>query len=531
MRPKILIVDDKQANIIALERLLENLHVEIITSSSGNDAVFKAMDTEFALMLIDVQMPEMNGFETAEYIQKEKINRHTPIIFVSAVLKDDYYQIKGVESGGIDFLAKPLNEKILIGKVKLFLKLYEDKVRIQEYSKRIEIESNQKNKLLEKKLHQAQKMEALGTLAGGIAHDFNNILTSILGYAEIAQEQVLSDESMYNNFNQIIHAGNRAKKLVKQILAFSHRYQEEKIPLQLHLIVKEAINFLRSTIPSTIKIVQFIDDTEPGAILADPTQIHQIIMNLCTNAYQAMKDNGGVLTITLRNIHVNKEIVCETGSIIPFGEYIKIEVQDTGVGMDKLIMEKIFNPYFTTKKMSEGTGLGLSVVLGIVNNYNGHINVDSKPGKGTTFRVYLPKLELKQVKKKNVAKKTTRGGSERILIVDDEESIIKLLEKILISLGYKVDAFTNGKSLLKAFMHTPEKFDLLITDMTMPDLNGADLSQQILEIRPDFPIIILSGYSASIDQDKAKAIGINKFLMKPVSKKDIANAVREVLDQ
>ena len=383
---------------------------------------------------------------------------------------------------------------------------------------------------LRKQLNQAQKMEALGTLAGGIAHDFNNILTSILGYADMVLSELPENSDLWSKQEQVLKAANRAKELVTQILAFSRQTEEKKIPVEIHAVVKEAIKLLRSTIPSTVEIREKLDP-RAGIILADPTQLHQIIMNLCTNADYAMRGTGGILAISLSTCQIDDtDINPGEASLIP-GSYVKLEISDTGCGIDSETMKNIFDPYFTTKKRGEGTGLGLSTVHGIVESYKGYISVYSEQGKGTTFNIYLPKIAVPQKDKSRDRGKTPYpSGKESILIVDDEKSIVEMEKLMLESLGYKVFAYTNSNELLKKFKTSPQDFDLVITDMTMPEMTGTDLSRQILALRKDMPIIICTGFSLLINEEKAKAAGIKKFLMKPIVKKDLAREVRKILD-
>ena len=383
--------------------------------------------------------------------------------------------------------------------------------------------------MLRRQLRQAQKMEAIGTLAGGIAHDFNNILSCILGYGDMILEELPEGGGLRFQQEQVIKAGNRAKELVNQILAFSRQSEQERIPLAIHLIVKEAIKLLRSSIPTTIKIQENIDK-KAGMVLADPTQLHQIVMNLCTNAYHAMRETGGTLAITLSSCLLEDDDFKVNGSGLTAGCYVKLEIGDTGCGMDQQTMENIFNPYFTTKKRGEGTGLGLAMVHGIVKTYSGHITVSSELGKGTTFSVYLPQVSPAQLEVTKEKKTPYPIGTERILIIDDEEVIVQMESQMLTSLGYKVFSHTNSKNLLQAFQSAPQDFDLIITDMSMPEMNGADLSKLILATRPDMPIIICTGFSELIDKEKAKAIGIREYIMKPVVKRDLAEVVRKVLD-
>ncbi len=383
---------------------------------------------------------------------------------------------------------------------------------------------------LEKQLRQAQKMEAIGTLAGGIAHDFNNILAAVLGYAELAKMGVATDGPVKNDLEEVLKAGNRAKELVKQILTFSRQSEQDFKPLKIQFVIKEALKLLRSSIPTTVEIKQDID-TACGAVLADPTQIHQIIMNLCTNAYHAMREKGGVLGVSLRQTAIVPDELIKKMGFKP-GSYVVLEVSDTGVGMAPAVLERIFEPYFTTKKKGEGTGLGLAVVQGIVKSHGGHINVYSEPGQGAAFRVYLPLADTKKISNsgKTSAAEAIKGGSERLLIVDDDEKIVVLEEKILTSLGYQVTAFTSSEEALQHFKKQPAAFQAILTDMTMPKMTGKELARQILAVRPDIPVILCTGFSELINEEEAQAIGIREFIMKPFQTQELADVMRKALD-
>ncbi|MBU4261491.1 MAG: response regulator [Proteobacteria bacterium] len=381
---------------------------------------------------------------------------------------------------------------------------------------------------LEEELRQAAKMEAIGTLAGGIAHDFNNILTSIFGFSELARMDKDDPEKVVKNLDQIYKGALRAKDLVKQILTFSRRSEQQKRPFQLALLSRECLKLLRSTIPATIEIRQDIRST--GTALADPTQVHQIIMNLCTNAYHAMRQSGGILTLTLHDMEIHKDDGDFPG-IAP-GPYIRLEVTDTGSGMGKETLSKIFEPYFTTKEIGEGTGLGLAVVHGIVQGHGGHIAVASEPGKGTTFQVFLPRMD------KDVADSPTfpadspaQGGREHILIVDDEANIVKIAKEIFEDSGYQVTPHRTGTEALEDFQQQPEKYDLLITDMAMPGMTGVDLARQVLAIKPSMPVILCSGHSDMVNREQALAMGIRAYVAKPYFMSEMLRTIRKVLNR
>ena len=383
-------------------------------------------------------------------------------------------------------------------------------------------------KQLEAQLKQAQRMESIGTLAGGIAHDFNNILSPILLHSEMVMDDLVPDDPLQLNMKEIYKAAGRARELVKQILTFARKREEEKIVIKSSLIVKEVINFLRSTIPTTIEI-RYVIKAEHDMVLADPTQLNRIVMNLCTNAAYAMREQGGILEVSLENEDISKEKLNGFFILRP-GRYLKLTVKDNGTGISPDILERIFEPYFTTKKFGEGTGLGLSTIHGIVKNYGGSITVESEAGRGTTFYVYLPVTATGDSDMEN-RKTDIPKGTEHILIVDDEKSAVNSMRETLERLGYKVTPRTSSIEALETFRNDPEVFDLVITDMTMPNMTGKELVIEIKKSRPDMAIILCTGFSDQISREGAKELGIDAFIMKPIIRSEIANSIREVLDK
>ncbi|MFT5699410.1 MAG: PAS domain S-box-containing protein [Desulforhopalus sp.] len=390
--------------------------------------------------------------------------------------------------------------------------------------KKIETEKKE----LHERLIQAQKMESIGTLAGGIAHDFNNILGAILGYAEMIQEDSPEGSRAREDIDQVIKASHRAKELVKQILAFSRQTELEQRELQPALIVKEAVKMLRPSLPTTIDIQQDID-SEVGIVLADPTQIHQILTNLTTNAFHAMEETGGTLSISVKNKELKPiDLIGELDDVQP-GLFVQISVGDSGSGIAPDIKNKIFDPYFTTKETGRGTGMGLSIVHGIVKNCGGFISLQSELGEGSTFQVFLPIVENEQVGE-IVVDQQIQFGKDRILFIDDEKMLTKLGKEMLERLGYHVTLSNSSLEALALFQNQPSQFDLVITDQTMPGMTGVDLARRMIQMRPDIPIILCTGFSSIVSEEEAKLIGIREFAFKPLSMKNLSVLIRKVLE-
>ena len=637
-KSNVLIVDDRPENLLRLTTMLDGLDINIILASSGNEALILLLQYDFALVLLDVQMPEMNGFEVAELMRARKKTRTVPIILITAISRDQKHIFRGYESGAVDYIFKPIEQPLIVHhKVKVFCELYEARRKAQKAAEDLRQSKNQwhltfdamgdlmtihdtefrmlrvnratakffnkepaelagrkcfeifcaksrecKNcpiislkqdlrphkaeislpnlkktflvsaspifgdkdeligvihiakdvtnrKKLENQLHQAQKMQAIGTLAIGIAHDFNNILTPIIGQAELLRMQAEPNGLMKNGLDIIVQSAGRATQLVKQILSCGRQQNQEKVAISIQAIIKEALKLMRSSLPTTIEIRQKID-MSCGAIMADPTQIHQLIMNLCTNSSHAMAEHNGVLGVTLSSQDLLDEDCYSYPSLSP-GPYLKLEISDTGCGMEPDLLDRIFEPYFTTKEKGKGTGMGLAVVHGIVTTHKGHISVYSELGEGTTFRILLPLAE----RNIGTVEKTKRDvllptGTEHVLMVDDESMIVEVNGEILSSLGYRVTSETNSIKALELFRSSGDDFDLVITDLTMPGLTGIELAKKILEIRPEMSIILCTGFSEVINAAQAHDLGIREYLYKPVTIQDMATIVRRVLE-
>ncbi len=382
---------------------------------------------------------------------------------------------------------------------------------------------------MEKQVRQSQKMEAIGTLAGGIAHDFNNILAAIMGYTELSLEKMDDRPTSYRNLTQVLNAAHRARDLVQQILAFSRQTEQEKRPMKVIPILKEVCKFLRASLPSTIEINQQIGSMQ-DLVMSDPTLIHQVIMNLCTNAGHVMRDTGGVLDVIVDTVVLrNDDLLHHPG--LSAGHYLKLSVKDTGAGIPPENIDRIFEPYFTTKEQGEGTGLGLAVVHGIVEDHQGEIKVYSEVGAGTTFTVLLPMVEMQDTAPERTKKAEPPGGTERILYIDDEKDLVIIGKTILERLGYRVVAHTVVADALEEFQKEKDAFDLVITDKTMPHFTGFDLAREVKVIRADIPIILCTGFNDEADPEKSRAAGINDIINKPLNKKVLAETIRTVLDR
>ena len=552
--PKILAIDDKTDNLISLSALLKIMipGCEITTATSGSEGIEKAKIFLPDTILLDIKMPGMDGYEVCKILKKDERLKHIPVIMISAILTESKDQAKGLDSGADAYLAKPIDEYVLTAQVTtaLRIKRVEDKLRGQAEQLEEEVEkrtaqlvetneklnqeiaehrlAREKNKGLESQLIQSHKMEAIGTLAGGIAHDFNNILFPIVGHAEVLLEDVPEESPFWRSLNGIYSAALRAKDLVNQILTFSRQEKNELKLIKVQNIIKEASKLIRSTIPKTIDIQQNIQ-ADCSMIKADPTQIHQVVMNLSINAYHAMADTGGELKLDLTEKELTTEDIMDS-DMIP-GTYACLTISDSGVGMDKEVMEKIFDPFFTTKENGKGTGMGLSVVHGIVTGMGGSVQVYSEPGKGTEFHVYLP-VVMNSFEKHNIQpKEIIQGGTGQILLVDDEEGIITMEKQMLERLGYQVTSRISSIDALEAFRANPDKFDLVITDMAMPGLSGDKFAAELTRIRPDIPILLCTGFSETMSEETALSRGISGFLIKPIIMKDLSQKVSEMMDK
>ena len=388
-------------------------------------------------------------------------------------------------------------------------------------------ESEQQKALLEEQLRQSQKIEAIGTLAGGIAHDFNNILAGILGYTELVLLRLENDSQNRKYLSEVLIAATRAKELVKQILAFSRKTAESRSPVQMHLVVREAVKLLRQTIPTTIEIKLDIANGR-NTVLADATQMHQVVMNLCTNSYQAMLEKGGILSISLMYVEVSQEKADRVPGL-NVGPHVLLTVQDTGIGMEPEDLMRVFEPFYTTKAVGKGTGMGMSVVHGIVRNHGGTIVIESTLGQGTKVEVYLP-FHAGDIVRAEKNDHVPAGKGERIMVVDDEPALAVLTFKLMEGVGYSVEYLTSSVEALKRFKEDPNAYDIIISDQTMPEMTGINLARNVLAIRPGIPVMLCTGYSETLNEEQALKAGAVALLCKPLDRITLAVNVRKALD-
>jgi CheY-like chemotaxis protein len=559
---KMLVVDDNQQNRYMAEVLFSRngYHVEMATN--GAEALELAHKEPPDVVIADILMPVMDGFSLCRKWKMDAQLKSIPFIFYTATYTDPEDEKFALSLGADRFIVKPIAPELMISTVKEVLDetqtkgplesavIAEEDVYLKSYNQTLVQKLEQKvaqleaanqaleNEILERKraeeeksqlenqLIQSQKMEAVGTLAGGIAHDFNNILMAITGIVDIVFIKIRAGQSVEKHLQQVHHACDRAKELVQQILTFSRQSNLDRQPVQIKTIAKEALKMLRSSLPSTIEIQQNLKSD--SSILANSTQIYQVLMNLCTNAAQSLKESNGVVAVTLRDIDIKDNHIISGQRLTP-GSYLMLQVRDSGVGISAGQLKRIFEPYYSTKEQGEGTGLGLSVVHGIVEDSGGKIMVQSTPGKGSIFSIYFPVLENVAAAVKPAVDKP-ESGCEHILLVDDEPAIIENGTEWLEHLGYRVTAFNDSQEALTAYISQPMIFDLAITDMAMPGLTGDLFARELLQIRSDFPVILCTGFSDKITQEKVDQLGIKALLIKPYLLNELSKLIRKILD-
>lgn len=559
---KILSVDDKAENLYMLEALLRGHGHEVDSASNGIDALELAARGGYDVIISDILMPRMDGFQLCRELRKDERLRGTPFIFYTATYTDARDASFALSLGADRFLVKPVEPEVFIKAIdevctarrtaeaptaeeeaedeavylkeynaRLIAKLEKKMLDLEQANRALEADIAQREKAeaerarLERQLRQTQKMEAIGTLAGGIAHDFNNILAGIIGFTELARQDIAKPDALLTHLNDILAASQRARDLVRQILSFSSQQEQARQPVKLGKCVEEVLRLLRATIPANVEIITEVEKEAP-TVLADPTQIHQVVANLITNAWHAIGDRPGRLQVTLNPFRVDEDFARTHPDLRP-GRYVRLSFTDTGAGMDSHTMERIFEPFFTTKEAGRGTGLGLAVVHGIVKASDGAISVYSEPGRGTTFHLYFPALSMEAPPAGEAEAAPAPGQGQRVLFIDDEKILASLGERFLTRLGYLPTVEMNPEKALERFALEP--FDLVVTDLTMPQMSGLDVVRRIQQAQPGLPVILTTGYSASLDHDRAVALGFRELLIKPYNMEALGAALRRAL--
>ncbi len=515
-RPRILICDDEPLMTESIKSVLDTCNYRIQTTNSSRHALTLIHAESPELVILDVMMPQMTGFEVLDAVDRDHCDAAFIIVTGEASVDS---AIKAIRKGASDYLRKPFEPDELIIRVENVLK--------QRQMKQEHVCVQAENRQLENQLRQSQKMEAIGTLAGGIAHDFNNVLSIILGNTELALADMPDGQTARRNLERILTASLRARDMIQQLLSFSRKEEFGRKPIRLNGVIAESLKLMRASLPTNISIESEICDSECTTV-ADATQIHQIMINLCTNAAHAMEPNGGVLSIRLEPVSLDSTNATDT-DLAP-GNYARMVVADTGHGMEKDIIDRIFDPYFTTKETGKGTGMGLSVVHGIVKGSGGAIRAFSGPGRFTEFHLYLPVVDMIiDAEPAIFDQQLLPNGHEHILIVDDEEMLVDMMRQVLEQLGYTVTAHTDSTDALKTFLSCPKAYDLLITDMTMPEMTGTDLAKAVKGVRDDLPVILCTGFNEQISEENAQSLGIQALIMKPVGMQQLAESIRKVL--
>jgi signal transduction histidine kinase len=561
---KILSVDDKAENLYMLEALLRGHGHEVDSASNGLDALRLAERGNYDLVISDILMPRMDGFQLCRELKKDPRLRRIPFIFYTATYTDPKDASFALSLGADRFLIKPVEPETFLRAIEevmtrrreqqapaplpdvpedesIYLKEYNARLVAKLEKKMLDLEQANRALMadiaererteaerakLERQLRQAQKMEAIGTLAGGIAHDFNNILAGIMGFAELADHDAGDAALARSHIAEILRAGQRARELVRQILAFSRQQEQARTPLRLDDCIDEVLRLLRATIPASVEIERHLEAGTP-AVLADPTQIHQVVTNLLTNAWHAIGEGPGRISLGLASISVDEDFARTHPDLRP-GRYVRMQVQDSGCGMDAKTLERVFEPFFTTKEPGTGTGLGLAVVHGIMKASDGAIAVYSEPERGTTFHLYFPAVDLDPVVPASEKPPFATGKGQRILFIDDEPALATLGERFLKRLGYQPVVERDPSAAIDRF--EKEDFAAVITDLTMPQLSGLEVGRRLLHLRPELPIVLTTGYSATLDASRARSLGFRELLLKPYNIESLGSALRKVLE-
>jgi len=514
---RILLISNKEDDLTFISTLLNKFVSDclVITAQSGLEGIEKAKHESPGVILLDIEVSEMDGYEVCKSLKSEENTKHIPIIMITEVKLDSISREQGIKAGVDSFLKKPFDEVDLTTLINMALRMHASEKETAKF----------KNKL-----QQARKMQAMGTLAGGIAHEFNNMLFPIIGYAEMSMYDLPEHNRVKNNLKKILKAANRAKDLVQQILEYSRQDDQERKPLKVQYIIKETLKLARTWFPATIEIRQNIDNT-CGPVMASPSEIQQLIMDLCTHAHHALKSKGGVLEVNLSEVDID----CHEPSSkmdLKQGAYLQLTVSHTNHGTKRNDRRQILDSHVSLHAQGKETETGLYEADEIFQIHQGTIHIDSNPHKGTTVRVYLPLTDTGSDELPAIsAEQPFPMGDESVLLIDDEEDVLEMMHSMIEKLGYQVISRNNSIEALDTFRNHPRQFDLIITDQTMPEMTGLELVEQLIQIRPDIPVILCTGYTEMIAEDSAASLGIGAYVMKPVRISDISVKIRKLLEQ
>ena len=513
----ILLISNKEADLTFISTLLNKFVSDclVITAQSGLQGIEKAKHESPGVILIDIEVPEMDGYKVCNSLKSHEKTKYIPIIMITEAKSDSISHNERIKAGIDSFLKKPFDEVELTALINMALRIHD---------------SEKEAVKLKNQLQQARKMQAMGTLAGGIAHEFNNMLFPIIGYAEMSMYDLPEHNRVKNNLKKILKAANRAKDLVQQILDYSRQDDQERKPLKVQYIIKETLKLTRAWFPATIEIRENIDNA-CGPVIASPSEIQQLIMDLCTHAHHALKEKGGVLEVTLSEVDIDSH-ESPSKTHLKKGAYLQLTVSHTDHSIEHKDMEQILDSHVSLHFKDKETETGLYGEDEIFQIYQGTISIDNDPDKGTTVRIYLPLTHTKSDELPAIsAEQPFPMGHESVLLIDDEEDVLEMMHSMIEKLGYQVISRNNSIEALDTFRSHPRQFDLVITDQTMPEMTGLELVEQLIQIRPDIPVILCTGYMEMITEDNAGSLGIGTYVMKPVRISDISVKIRNLLDQ